>query len=101
MSKSRPARCLRLVKTDGPTPTYTWETDGPWHTAFSMLNSGVFPSAEQESFLSRILQANVPETYCLSQKACLGILRRASRRGKELPAILRLALERQAGLLSA
>ena len=32
----------------------------------------------------------------LSPKACQGILRRASVRGKELPEILRLALERQA-----
>ena len=33
--------------------------------------------------------------YYLSAKACLGILRRAEKRGKELPEILRLALERQ------
>ena len=46
--------------------------------------------------LSQILQAEVPEKYYLSQKACLGILRRASARGKELPEVLRLALERQA-----
>ena len=34
--------------------------------------------------------------YYLSPKACLGILRRASARGKELPELLRKALERQA-----
>ena len=34
--------------------------------------------------------------YYLSPKACLGILRRASARGKELPEVLRIALERQA-----
>ena len=51
--------------------------------------------------MSQILEANVPETYYLSPKACLGILRRASKCGKELPVILKLALERQAGLLSA
>ncbi len=38
----------------------------------------------------------VPEKYYLSPKACQGILRRASARGKELPAILKKALERQA-----
>lgn len=32
----------------------------------------------------------------MSRKACLGILRRASARGKELPEILRKALEQQA-----
>ena len=51
---------------------------------------------ENASTLSQILQAGVPEKYYLSQKACLGILRRASKRGKELPAILKAALERQA-----
>ncbi|WP_275443886.1 hypothetical protein [Petralouisia muris] len=46
--------------------------------------------------MSQILQAGVPERYYLSPKACLGILRRASVRGKELPEVLRKALERQA-----
>ena len=46
--------------------------------------------------LSSILQADAPEKYCLSPKACQGILRRAARRGKELPEVLRIALERQA-----
>ena len=39
---------------------------------------------------------NVPERFSLSQKECQGILRRAEKRGKELPEVLRLALERQA-----
>ena len=43
--------------------------------------------------LSQILQANVPRKYFLSAKACAGILRRAEKRGKELPAALRQALE--------
>ena len=46
--------------------------------------------------MSQILQVNVPQRFYLSRKACLGILRRASSRGKELPAILRIALEQQA-----
>ena len=46
--------------------------------------------------LSSILQADAPEKYCLSPKACRGILRRAQKRGKELPEVLRIALERQA-----
>lgn len=55
-----------------------------------------FPSVENASSLSRILQVNVPIKYYLSQKACQGILRRASARGKKLPDVLRIALERQA-----
>lgn len=58
--------------------------------------TGESPSAENASTLSQILQAGVPEKYYLSPKACLGILRRASARGKELPELLRKALERQA-----
>jgi hypothetical protein len=46
--------------------------------------------------LSSILQANVPDRFYLTSRACTGILRRATNRGKELPEILRLALETQA-----
>ena len=59
-------------------------------------NTGESPSEENASSLSQILQREVPEKYCLSQKACQGILRRASERGKELPPLLKKALERQA-----
>ena len=65
-------------------------------TELLMRNTGEFPSEDAASTLSQILQAEVPGKYYLSQKACLGILRRASTRGKELPEVLRLALERQA-----
>ena len=61
-----------------------------------MLNTGVYPREECVSTLSQILMVNVPQKYYLSPKACLGILRRASVRGKELPELLRKALERQA-----
>ena len=94
--KKKGCRCLRLTITDGPRRTYTWVTDGAWLTEFLTLNTGVCPSEGQESTLSQILLAEVPEKYYLSPKACLGILRRASARGKELPEVLRKALERQA-----
>lgn len=83
-------------KTDGPTPTYTWETDGALRTELLTHNIGESPSEDAASTLSQILQVGVPEKYYLSPKACLGILRRASARGKELPEVLRLALMRQA-----
>jgi len=54
------------------------------------------PSVAAVVTLSQILMANVPEKYYLSPKACQGILRRASARGKELPPMLKEALERQA-----
>jgi len=51
--------------------------------------------------LSHTLETGVvPQRYFLSAKACSGILRRADKRGKELPTTLRLALEQVAGDLS-
>lgn len=70
-------------------------TDGALLTEFLTLNTGECPSAAVESTLSSILQDNVPETYYLSARACEGILRRAERRGKELPPLLKTALEQQ------
>jgi len=56
------------------------------------LNFGEYPSDARESILSQILDLNAPEKYSLSQKACAGILRRAEKRGKVLPDMLRDAL---------
>jgi DNA (cytosine-5)-methyltransferase 1 len=48
--------------------------------------------------LSQIFQGTVPQKYYLSRAACLGIVRRANARGRELPPQLKKALEIQAGL---
>lgn len=63
----------------------------------SMLNGGSLKGAK-ESFLSQILQKadDVPKKYYLSSRACQGILNRAAKRGKQLPEILKKALEMQA-----
>lgn len=68
------------------------------HGASLTRNIGECPNVAVESFLSQILQPteDVPEKYYLSSRACLGILRRAKERGKELPEELKAALERQA-----
>lgn len=60
-----------------------------------MLNIGEYPSVENESTLSEILEDNVPEKYYLSPKACLGILRRAKNKGRKLPDNLRIVLEQK------
>ena len=52
------------------------------------------------SCLSAILEKNPDPKYNLSPKACQGILNRAYRRRKKLPEALKVALERQALLLS-
>lgn len=67
--------------------------DGALHTEFLTRNIGESPSAAVESTLSQILEANVPKKYYLSAKACEGILRRAERRGKELPPMLLKSLK--------
>ena len=50
------------------------------------------PCEEIPSHLSSILEENPDPKYILSSKACLGILNRASRRGKTLPPMLEEAL---------
>ena len=87
---------LNLRRGNGQTREVSWEMFFPSHGGCSTLNIGESPSGENASTLSQILQVQVPEKYYLSPKACQGILRRASARGKELPEVLRIALERQA-----
>ena len=69
--------------------------DGQWLGECMMRNFGESPSVAAESRLSQILEAAPPMKYCLSAKACAGILRRAERRGKELPEPLKTALIKQ------
>ena len=60
-----------------------------------MLNTSDWPSAAEgpsASSLDRILEPMVAPKYFLSPKACAGILRRAEKRGKKLPAHLEAAL---------
>lgn len=64
----------------------------------STPNIGESPSVENVSILSQILEAEVPEKYYLSPKACSGILRRAEKRGKNLPPLLEAVLKAQASL---
>jgi hypothetical protein len=67
--------------------------DGVSPGGCTTLNTGECPRVAKESTLSQILQASAPEKYYLSARACAGILRRAEKRGKELPKMLREALE--------
>mgnify|MGYP002575813938 CR=1 FL=1 len=89
-----------ITKTDIPMPS-----SGKWATAGVVrggrfvprgdnltLNIGECPSEESASTLSEVLGVIVPKKYYLSATACAGILRRAERRGKELPPQLKEAL---------
>ena len=81
---------------NGLLPDASWEMGGPLPGEFTMRSFGEFPKEENASLLSQILQDDAPLKYCLSAKACRGILNRANRRGKQLPDILQKALEAQA-----
>ena len=54
------------------------------------------PNGVSASRLSQILQEEAHQRYYLSARACNGIINRAAKRGKELPELLRQALENQA-----
>ncbi len=75
-----------------------WEIVSPYVGESSTLNTGVSPRVARGSSLWQILEPHPHRKYFLSRKACLGILRRARKRGKVLPAPLHLALEMQSGL---
>ena len=75
-----------------------WEINSPLLGEYTTLNTGMSRSGASASSLSRILEAEPPPKYYLSRTACLGILRRAKKRGKELPPVLKQALELQAGI---
>jgi hypothetical protein len=78
-----------------------WQNSGMGsHTEFWTLSTLEFHSAAGESLcaLSEVLETgSVPQRFFLSDTACRGILRRADKRGKELPPALQAALEQVAG----
>ena len=88
-----PVMFLDLMEGSGNLLGAYWEKTSVSPGGHTMRSTGECPSVVVESTLSQILQEDAPEKYCLSAKACSGILRRAERRWKELPDMLREALE--------
>ena len=76
-----------------------WELRSPWREGKRPLNTGAAPRRPIRVSLSGILEAYPSLKYYLSKTACLGILRRAFERGKELPKMLARALKIQSGLM--
>ena len=72
-----------------------WQNSGMGSpTEFLTLSTSEWPSAAAVCSLSDILETgDVPQRFFLSATACRGILRRAEKRGKELPQALSLALK--------
>lgn len=71
--------------------------DSPPRPFYLTMNIGEKPREPNPTRLSEILEDNPDPKYSLTAKACEGILRRAERRGKPLPAELKEALMIQAG----
>ena len=104
--RTSPASCRQ--EEDGTLVPYSegWSNSGMGSpTEFLTLSTSEwtalpeqFPSDDGVCSLSDILEiGGVPQRYFLSARACQGILRRAAKRGKELPTVLRSALTSVAG----
>lgn len=90
-----------IAKTDIPMPNSgRWATAGMVRSGGGVvrlgdnwtLNTGEFPSEENESILSEILEQNVPEKFFLSAKVCWAMLQRAEDMKRDMPDKLRIAL---------
>ena len=90
-------KCLKKAGTPGVATTMKWEDDGAWLGECMTRNTGESPNVAVVSRLSQILEETPQEKYSLSAKACQGILRRAERRGKDLPDLLKTVLLMQSG----
>ncbi len=92
--RTSPVSCRSTV--DGRLEPFSgcWSNSGMGSpTEFSTLNFSEYPSDGVASSLSDILETGEPpQRYFLSGTACRGILRRAEKRGKELPEALKSAL---------
>lgn len=76
-------------------PIEFWTLNSCEHATSHALS----PNADAVCSLSDILETgDVPQRYYLTAKACLGILRRAEKRGKDLPEVLSAALKAVASL---
>ena len=91
---------LDLRKDGGGGLVPLWETDIQSLGARWMRSIGDCPKDVEGSGLSQILEDDVPLKYYLSEKACLGILRRSEKRGQPLDPRLKAALQMQACMQS-
>jgi hypothetical protein len=84
-----------LVEGTLPSSFPGWSNSGmAWPGGCLTLNTSEWPSGGAVCSLSEVLEAGqVPRKYYLSPKAARGILRRAEKRGRELPSHLRQALD--------
>ena len=78
---------------NGRTLVVCLDPRGQSYGGSSMPNISEWPNAAAVCSLSQVLEkGSIPPRYFLSSTACAGILRRAEKRGKSLPAALQAAL---------
>ena len=92
--RTSPASCRSTMDGRLEPSSGCWSNSGMGSpTEFLTLNILEYPSDGVASSLSDVLETGeLPLRYYLSDTACRGILRRAEKRGKELPEALRSAL---------
>ena len=78
---------------DGRVQVLCVRTNAKSHGESWMPNISESPNVAEECSLSQVIETDVPPKYYLSSRAKVGILRRAEKRGKNLPHLLREALE--------
>lgn len=93
--KTSPVLSRPITERPSEASSLRWMSSGTvWRGACSMRSISDSPNDASASFLSDILETgDLPPRYFLSPRACRGILKRASRRGRELPEALKAALE--------
>ena len=93
--------CYRATEDEILPPSFQgWQTSGMGGpTGFWTANFSEWPNDAVVCSLSDTLETPRPhlERYTLSARACQGVLRRAAKRGKELPIALAQALQAQQG----
>ncbi len=97
--RTSPASCRRLEEGTLVPSSEGWSNSGMGSpTEFLTLSTSEFHSGAVACSLSDILETgDVPQRFFLSATACRGILRRAGKRGKDLPPQLAHALRAAAG----
>jgi hypothetical protein len=107
-SKTSLASCPVIAGETWQHSSVAWLSSGmAWRSGLSTLDSSACPSGDDASSsllceakrttLTAVLQPSVPPRFFLSARSAGGILRRASKRGRELPPALNAALTSQAG----
>ena len=95
LSSKTPPACYPVTEGETlPSSFEGWSNSGMASPGgYLTLSISEWPSAAAVCSLSEVLETDAPPKYFLSERACLGILRRAERRNKKLPPLLEQILQ--------